>query len=198
MGRYMALSFAKAGASYIAVGARSDMSRVGEEIKAAAESADRSVPKFLAVTLDVTSEESVERAAAEVDAEFGKLDILVNNAGVLGKFGLIADSLPEKWWQVQEVNVRGPYLVTRAFMPLLLRGDEKYIINMSSVGAHLTNPNLSAYQLSKMGLLRLSQLINAEYAPKGVTSFAIHPGNCHTDIMSPDDMDHVKHSKRHR
>ncbi|KAL6720592.1 hypothetical protein ACLMJK_002516 [Lecanora helva] len=194
LGLSMALSFAKAGASSIAVGARSDMSHLPSIIESAATSANRKIPNFLALQLDVTDEESVSRAAAEVAQEFGKLDILINNAGVLGEFGLIADSKPEEWWRVMEVNVRGPYLVARAFMPLLLKGEEKYIISLTSVGAHLTNPNLSAYQLSKNALLRLAQLLNSEYSKQGVVSFAIHPGNCPTDIMgSPERLEHVKH-----
>ncbi|ERF72992.1 hypothetical protein EPUS_08849 [Endocarpon pusillum Z07020] len=194
LGRAMALSFAKAGASYIAVGARSDMSQLAKDVEAAAVSANRSAPKFLPIKLDVTEERSIEMAAAEVEKEFGKLDILVNNAGILGKHGLIADSNPEEWWQVLDVNVRGPYLVTRAFLPILLKGQDKFIVNVTSVGAHLVNPTLSAYQVSKLGLLRLSQLIYAEYSAQGVVSFCIHPGNSPTDIMGgPEGVaDHLK------
>lgn len=190
----MALSFAKAGASYIAVGARSDMSQLAKDVEAAAVSANRSAPKFLPIELDVTEERSIEKAAAEVEKEFGKLDILVNNAGILGQHGLIADSNPEQWWQVLDVNVRGPYLVTRAFLPILLKGQDKFIVNVTSVGAHLVNPTLSAYQVSKLGLLRLSQLIYAEYSAQGVVSFCIHPGNSPTDIMGgPEGVaDHLK------
>ena len=197
----MALSFAKAGASKIAIGARSDMSQLAKNLEAAAISANRSAPMVLLLNLDVTNEQSVEKAAAEVEREFGELDILVNNAGILGEFGMVADTNPEKWWQVLDVNIRGPYLVTRAFIPLLLRGTgHKFIINVTSVGAHLINPALSAYQVSKLGLLRFSQLVNAEYSPQGVVSICIHPGNCLTDIMGPAEElpDHLKPSMYHR
>lgn len=197
----MALSFARAGASKIAVGARSDMSQLAKDLEAAALSTNRSAPKVLLLNLDVTNEQSVEKAAAEVGKEFGKLDVLVNNAGILGHFGMVADSSPEEWWQVLDVNIRGPYLVTRAFVPLLLMGTEdKFIINVTSVGAHLVNPALSAYQVSKLGLLRFSQLVNAEYSPQGVVSFCIHPGNCLTDIMGPAEElpDHLKPSTYNR
>ena len=196
----MALSFAKAGASYIAVGARSDMSQLAKDVEAAAVSANRSAPKFLPIKLDVANEQSVEKAAAELEKEFGKLNILVNNAGILGQFGLIAESNPQEWWEVLDINVRGPYLVARAFIPVLLKGDEKYIINVTSVGAHLVNPALSAYQVSKIGLLRLSQLMNVEYALQGVVSFCIHPGNSPTDIMGgPEGVaDHLKPGMCHQ
>ena len=196
LGRSMALSFAKAGASYIAIGARSDMSQVAKDVELAAASANRKAPKLLMIKLDVTDEQSVKEAAAEVEREFRKLDVLVNNAGILGQFGLVAESDPKEWWQVLDVNVRGPYLVTRAFLPVLLKSQDKFIINVTSVAAHLVNPALSAYQVSKVALLRLTQLVNAEYVSQGVVSFCVHPGNCPTDIMGgPDGLaDHLKPS----
>ena len=196
LGRAMALSFAKAGASHIAVGARSSLTTLANDIKTAAESAGRSQPQFLPVQMDVTSPSSVAEAAAEVEKAFGKLQILVNNAGILGKYGLIADSEPQEWMKVIDVNLQGPYLVTRAFLPLILKSsDVRYIINVTSVGAHLANPTLSAYQISKNGLLKLSTLTNAEYSSQGVVTFAIHPGNCPTDIMGGPDAipPHHKH-----
>ena len=104
----------------------------------------------------------------------------------LAHFGIIVDSNPEEWWRVLGVNVRGPYFPTREFIPLLLKGaEDQFIINVTSVGAHLVNPALSAYQVSKLGLSRFSQLVNAEYPPQEVVSLCIHPGNCLTDIMGP-------------
>lgn len=194
----MALSFAKAGASYIAVGARSDLSSLAKEIEATASSAHRPQPQFLPIEMDVTSASSVAEAATEVEKTFGRLHILINNAGILGKYGLIADSDPGEWTQVINVNLQGPYLVTRAFLPLMLKSTgTRYIANVTSGGAFLTNPTLSAYQISKNGLLKLSTLTNAEYATKGVVTFAIHPGNCATDIMGgPDKIpEYYKHGE---
>lgn len=199
LGRSMALSFARAGASSIAVGARSDLGGLENDIREAASAANRaSPPRFLPVKLDVTDEASVAAAASEVEKAFGKLHVLINNAGILGIYGLIADSDPDVWWEVMNVNLRGPYLVTRAFLPLLLRvGDDKYIVNVCSAAAHLTNPTLSAYQVSKNGLLKFTTLTNAEYASQGLTALAIHPGNIPTDIMGGPSAipPHHKHGK---
>ena len=196
LGRTMALSFAKAGASHIAVGARSSLTTLTNDIKSTAESAGRSQPQFLPVQMDVTNPSSVAEAAAEVEKVFGKLHILINNAGILGKYGLIADSDPREWMQVIDVNLQGPYLTTRAFLPLILKSSGlRYVINVTSVAAHLTNPTLSAYQISKNGLLKLSTLTNAEYSSQGVVAFAVHPGNIPTDIMGGPDAipPHHKH-----
>ena len=184
LGRAMALSFAKAGAACIAVGARSDMSSLANDIRSAAESAQRAPPKFLPVKLDVTDRTSVEAAARTVERECGHCDIVISNAGILGKFGKVADSNPDEWRQVLDVNLHGPYLVSRSFLPLLLKaGGPKYLIQVTSVAAHLVNPMLSAYQTSKVALMRFAQLLDAEYAAQGVISFSIHPGNSPTDIM---------------
>jgi NAD(P)-dependent dehydrogenase (short-subunit alcohol dehydrogenase family) len=75
--------------------------------------------------LDITSQQNTEEAAKLVEKEFGKLYILINIAGVIGGMKLIADTDPEVWWHTWNVNIRGPYLVTRAFLPLMLKGGDK-------------------------------------------------------------------------
>ena len=183
IGRSTALSFAKAGASVIAIGARSDMTALEKDIKEAATSVGKDAPMVLRIKLDVSSQESIDKAAATIGKESGKLDIMINNAGVLGPPALIADSDPDQWWNDWIINVRGPYLMTRAFLPLMLKGGDKQIINICSAGAHCIFPSLSAYQPSKLAILRFTEFVAAEYGPHGVVSFCIHPGNIPTDIV---------------
>jgi NAD(P)-dependent dehydrogenase (short-subunit alcohol dehydrogenase family) len=133
--------------------------------------------------LDITSQQSTEEAAKLVEKEFGKLDILINNAGVIGGMKWIADTHPEVWWHTWNVNFRGPYLVTRAFLPLMLKGGDKTIISTCSVGTRLTSRTLSDYQPSKLAVLRFTQFVSEEYKDKGVWAFCIHPGNIPTDMM---------------
>ena len=193
IGRAITLSFAKAGASCIAIGARSDQITLAKDIEDAAVAAKKLAPRILQIKLDVTDEKSVERAAADIEKEFGRLDILIHNAGVLGNPAPIGDSDPENWWKTWDVNLRGPYLVTRAFLPLMLREGDKQIVNVSSVGAHLTSPGLSSYQTSKLALLRFTEFVVSEYGDKGVLAFSIHPGNIlGTDIIEevPDAIKH--------
>ncbi len=196
IGKAISISFAKAGASFIAVGARSRLEPLVQAIKEAAASAGRKTPEVLPITLDVASQKSVDDAAAEVEKKFGKVDVLVNNAGVLEAPCSIADSEPENWWYTWIVNVRGPYLTTRAFLPLLLKGD-KQIINTSSVGAHIVMPGYSAYQTGKLALLRFGEFIMAEYGDQGVLAYGIHPGVIRTEIFDgsggiPKEVEHCK------
>ena len=102
-------------------------------------------PKVLKVALDVTKQESVESAAVEVEKAFGRLDILIHNAGVSGNLALIADTDPLDWWNTWTTNVRDPYLVTHSFFPLLLKGGDKQIIYVGSVGSFLKFSGVSAY-----------------------------------------------------
>jgi len=187
LGLAMATSFAQAGASHIALGARSSLESLKDALLAAAAKAKRPEPKILCVKLDITSQQSTEEAAKLVEKEFGKLDILINNAGVIGEMKLVADTDPEVWWQTWNVNVRGPYLMTKAFLPLMLKGGDKTIISTSSVGAHLVSPSLSAYQPSKLAVLRFMQFVSEEYKDKGVLAFSIHPGNIPTDMVGGTD-----------
>ncbi|KAK9244007.1 hypothetical protein V1506DRAFT_477467 [Lipomyces tetrasporus] len=182
IGRAIVLAYARAGASFIAAAARSGTSDLAADVEAAALSANRTPPKYLPITLDVSSIESVKAAAVALEKEFGRCDVIVNNAGVFGDFSLLGDYDPKTWSNVFDVNVRGPYLVTQTLLPLMIKTGDAYVVNISSVGAILTAPTVSAYQISKTALFRLSDFINKEYSEKGVISFAVHPGNCITDM----------------
>ena len=81
------------------------------------------------------------------------------------------------------MNVRGPYLISRASLPLLAKGDLKKIATVASVGAHVVNPTLSDYQSSKLAVLRLTEFVAKENEEKGVIAFCIHPGNILTDML---------------
>jgi NAD(P)-dependent dehydrogenase (short-subunit alcohol dehydrogenase family) len=173
IGRATALSFAKAGAGGIVLLARSrsDLSRLEDELVREAEP-----PQVLSLAVDVTDRAAVERAAATVKSRFGKVDVLINNAGYLEDWAPIADSDPEDWWKTWEVNVKGVYLVTKFFVPLLLQGALKTVVAVSSIGALVTTPGISAYQTTKAAVLRLNDCLMAEYGDKGLIAFGIHPG----------------------
>ena len=110
--------------------------------------------------MDVVDPKAVELTAKEVERSFeGRLDVLVNNAGYLETFRHVSESDPGDYWKTWEVNVKGPYLVTRAFLPLLMRGGSKQIINLSSIGAHLTTDGASAHQCTKLAICRFTEFL---------------------------------------
>lgn len=181
LGQEMAMSFAKSGASKIAIGARSCLDTTVNRIRDAAISSNGQSLKILALQLDVSDVQSVTSAASRVAEEFGRLDILINNAGIVTR-GLITESDPREWQQAFQVNLFGPYLMLRSFIPLLLRGGDMTIINVSSVGAHCTTQTYSAYETSKLAVLRLTEFACIEYGERGLLAYSVHPGNVPTDI----------------
>ncbi|RYP52244.1 hypothetical protein DL768_002563 [Monosporascus sp. mg162] len=190
LGRSIAVSFAKAGASCIAIGGRSDFSATMKAMQEGAVAAGKPAPEILPLRFEVTDRAAVEAAAAEVKRVFGRIDIVVNNAAI-GGMARIAEGDPEDWRKILEVNVYGPYLVTRAFIPLMLEaGGLKTFLTVASVSAHLISPTLSAYQTSKLAVLRLTEFINADYGDQGILAYSIHPGNIITEAVgNPDDLD---------
>lgn len=186
LGQAMAVAFARAGASQIAIASRGDASETVQAMQAAAEQAGRPEPQILALKVSVSEIESVNAAAREIKEKFGRLDVVINNAGVLAARGTsIVDTDPEEWMSNFETNVKGPYLVMRAFIPLLLdtEGGNKTIATVSSVGAHCVTPGLSGYQNSKLAVLRLTEFAQAEYGDEGLLTYCIHPGNIPTSML---------------
>lgn len=185
IGEATAISYAKAGASGIAIAARSPLEDVAKRVREAAISAGHRKPKILQLKLDVTDRANVEASAKEIAEAFAdRLDILVNNAGYLSSFVSIPESDPDDWCRDWEVNVKGVYLITRALWPLLLKSSLKIIMNMTSIGALINPPHSSAYNLTKIGMMRFTELINQDHG-KGTDDMlciAVHPGGVPTPL----------------
>ena len=190
VGKAIALSYAKAGVSNIAILARTDLTLIVKEVEEAAKQVNRPQPKITTIKCDITSAEDCAHAAKQVEQAFGGLDILINNAGYLETWKKIADSDPDDWWRSFEVNVKGVYLMCRAFLPLLLKRGDKTIITVSSGGAHVISPRASSYQTTKQVQLRFTDFLCAEYGSEGLLAYSIHPGGIKTDLGSgmPEDM----------
>lgn len=182
IGHAAAISFVKAGVAGIAIAARSDLSSLEREMHQAATATDKPAPQIKPIRLDISDPQSIERAAQEASDAFGKLDVLINNAGVMEEFKATLESDPEDWWQTWTVNIRGTYLLTRALLPLVLKGDDKQIIMLTSAGAFLPAPGGSAYQITKLALLRYTEYLNVEYGAQGVSAYGVHPGAIATEI----------------
>ena len=180
MGRAISFGYVKAGISQIALAARTPIST--RELFEAAKHAGRPEPQILTLQVDVTNRENTEAAAKMVGKEFGKLDILINNAGYLGKFVPMIDGDPDDWWANYEVNIKGTYLMSRAFIPLLLKSQLKTVVNITSGGAHHTFKGASGYQSSKLAILRFSEFLNTDYGEKGLLAYSVHPGGVVTDL----------------
>ncbi|KAI3320001.1 NAD(P)-binding protein [Xylariaceae sp. AK1471] len=185
IGKGVALSFAKAGCSRIAVVARTGVDDLKKQILAAAQAAGRPDPHILAIALDVTSEAGVAAASSAVsDAFGGVLDILINNAGRTSAMVPLTETKVDDWWATWELNIRATYLCTRALLPLLLKSSTRTVLITSSAGAHMLIENLLGYQTSKTALCRFAEFLAKEYEDQGLVALAVHPGDVLTDAVA--------------
>ncbi|GKZ81446.1 hypothetical protein AnigIFM56816_005967 [Aspergillus niger] len=183
IGRAIATSFAKSGATAIAIISRSDLDETEAEMLEVARDAGLDKPNILKLQLDITDEDAIKKAAKKVKLCFGRLDILVNNAGRLDALCPILGSDTQEWWKTLEVNLKGTYLVTKYFLNLLLQGEQKTIVITSSIGAISEVHGMSSYQISKTALLRLSDFLMHEVGNQGILAFCIHPGIVMTRLV---------------
>ncbi|TGO44798.1 hypothetical protein BCON_0460g00020 [Botryotinia convoluta] len=193
IGLALALAYATAGASQISLGARSLSATIEDEIINAARKAGHAAPKVLKHNLDVTDLTSIAKAATLIEEEFGRLDILVNNAGYLEKFAKLCNGDEKEYWRTWEINIRGVYWVSKAMIPLMLRGGDKTIVNLSSIGAQNLSLGASGYQTTKFALLRFTEFLNVDYGEEGLLAYSVHPGGIPTDLAKgmPSDTFHA-------
>jgi len=133
-----------------------------------------------AVRLDVTWQEDVDAAVAQVRAGGRGLHGLVNNAGVATVGPLIETDIEELEWTF-DVNVYGPYRVTQAFAPLLLESGGR-VVNISSISGILSSGLLGHYSMSKHAIEAYTDALASELVPLGVQVSAIEPGNFNSGI----------------
>ncbi|KAH6645321.1 NAD-P-binding protein [Truncatella angustata] len=182
IGLALALAYATAGASQIGLGARSLSATIQDEVIDAAKKAGHTAPQVLKNKLDVTDSNSVAEAARLAEKEFGRLDILVNNAGYLEEFAPLCDGDEKEYWRTWEINIRGVYWMSKAMIPLLSKGGEMTIINISSIGAQNLSRGASGYQTTKFALLRFTEFLNVDYGNEGLLAYSVHPGGIPTDL----------------
>jgi NAD(P)-dependent dehydrogenase (short-subunit alcohol dehydrogenase family) len=137
------------------------------------------------VLLDVTQEGDVEAVVDGVYEEAGRLDVLVNNAGV-GEFG--DDIVAEPTRRIDRtlaVNLRGPMVLCKHAVPLLLQGDGGRVVNVSSgmgaLGEGMSGGSPS-YRVSKTGLNGLTAYLHGEYGDRGLIANSVCPGWVRTDM----------------
>jgi len=133
-------------------------------------------------TCDVSLEEPVREFAAAAHEKFGRIDILVNNAGVMTRPAPMTELDVKKWDYTIAVNLRGPFLITRAVLPIMMKQKAGSIINVSSMIGRGAYANFLAYATSKWGLEGFSQTLAAEARSSNIRVNSVEPGYVATKL----------------
>ena len=167
-----ARAFAAAGASTVAISGRTEKTLLSAQKDI--ESAHKGV-RVLTFVADITDQKAVDAAFASV----GKVDVLVHNAGYLPHLVPITQSGIQDWWSGFEINVKGAFIVTQAF--LKVAASDATIVDLTTGMVHLPAfPRYSAYQSSKIAELRFFDSVQLENPDLHVVH--VHPGVVVTDM----------------
>ena len=144
----------------------------------------QSLPGLLPLMIDVADDDSVKRAAAEVDAAVGEAGLLglVNNAGVSWGGPLEFQDI-EEIREMFAVNLFGLIVVTQAMLPMIRRGRGR-IVNMGSIGGKMSVPFVSTYSATKFGVEAISDALRVELRPWGIKVACIEPGSIATPLWA--------------
>lgn len=178
LGRQMAESLSAAGAA-VALIARNKtlLDEVAAGIREKGGAAET-------IAADVTDEPAAAEAAHAVAESLGGCDILINNAGINNRKS-IEDFTLDEWNEILGVNLTGPFLMSRAFVPGMKEKSWGRIVNMTSIMSHVSLPNRTGYSTTKAGLLGFTRALALELAPHNITVNGISPGPFATEMNKP-------------
>ena len=133
--------------------------------------------------VDVTDQESIDRALKRTLATFGKIDVLVNNAGIAGPTVPVVEYPVAEWKRVIDIDLHGPFLVSRVVVPHMVKSGYGRIVNIASIAGKEGNPNAAAYAAAKGGLIAFTKALGKELAQTGVLVNCVAPAAAQTAIL---------------
>ncbi len=170
IGKGIARALAKEGANLVLT------ARTVETLESAAEEIRAEGVEALVAPADVTDELQVEAVFAQTMDRFGRVDVLVNNAAAFDG-GPIDELSASAWDWAMAVNLRGPFLCTRAAFRIMKEQGGGRVINIGSISAQRVRPNSAPYSTSKFGITGLTHATALDGRDYGIVCSCLHPGN---------------------
>jgi 2-hydroxycyclohexanecarboxyl-CoA dehydrogenase len=176
IGRAIGLQLAKDGAAVSvwdlnAVGAKETVAMIASALGRA-----------MACEADASSPDAIASALARTHTELGPVTVLVNNAAITGMVPFL-EMTEELWDRMIRINLKGPFLCTKAIIPDMLAAGWGRIVNISSSSAQLGVAHMAHYVTSKAGVIGFTKSLAMEYADKGITVNNIPPGYIDTPML---------------
>lgn len=173
IGRAVALRLAEAGAKVAILDVRADGERVAEEM-------GRERARFY--KCDVTSPSEVSETIRKVYEDFGGIDIVVNAAGVIVRKDAV-ELTEEEWDRVLNVNLKGPFLVSKYSIPYMIKRGGGSIVNVASGWGLKGGPRAVAYCASKGGLVNMTRAMAIDHGKDGIRVNCVAPGDVDTPML---------------
>jgi 3-oxoacyl-[acyl-carrier protein] reductase len=177
LGKIFCLAMAEEGAKIVSADIlEKDSLQTAQEIKKKGGSA-------ISLKVDVTSEKETAGMVEETIKAFGRIDILVNNAALYFGIGRrpFHEISPEEWDKLMAVNLKGPFLCTKAVFPYMKKQNKGKIINLSSETAFTGSKGFIHYVTSKGGIISFTRSLASELGPYGICVNSIAPGFTDTE-----------------
>jgi gluconate 5-dehydrogenase len=178
LGMAIATGLAEAGANIIINDVFADKLELAKQ-----EYAKKGIPIHTYV-LDVTNEKEVDRTIPQIEKEVGPIDILVNNAGIIKRIPIL-EMKADEFRQVLDVDLTGPFIMSKAVAKGMIERGGGKIINMCSMMSELGRNTVSAYAAAKGGLKMLTKSMATEWARFNIQANGIGPGYFATSQTAP-------------
>ncbi|AOJ39727.1 short-chain dehydrogenase [Burkholderia lata] len=146
----------------------------------AAQDFDALSAQAFARVLDVTDFDRIDGVVADIEANVGPVDVLVNNAGY-GHEGIMEEAPLAEMRRQFDVNVFGAVAMMKAVIPTMRERRRGHILNITSMGGHITMPGIAYYCGSKFALEGITETVGKELEPFGIAVTAVAPGSFRTD-----------------
>jgi 3-oxoacyl-[acyl-carrier protein] reductase len=147
--------------------------------------------KAVAIACDVADPAAVAAARDATLKALGRIDILVNNAGIAGVNASTWETDVEEWRRVMRVNLDGPFICSRAVVPLMIAQNYGRIVNIASIAGKEGNPNAAHYSASKAGVIALTKSLGKELAGYDIAVNAVTPAAAKTAIFDQITQAHI-------